>query len=120
MIQTVNGVEHKVAQTGPSAALFVSNGNASFYQCNFASYQDTMYVGQPAKAFFYGGEIPGATDYVSDSRESHFKPMLMVYRSTGMVLLISKVSLLRIEGTVEVSSLGKVQVSLCLISLHPS
>ena len=63
-IQTVNGVEDKVSQTGPSAAIFVSNGNASFYQCTFSSYQDTLYVGQPANAVFYGGEVVGATDYV--------------------------------------------------------
>ena len=65
----MNGVEYTKGDTGPSAALFVSYANASFYQCTFASYQDTLYVGQPANAVFYGGEIRGATDYVSIATE---------------------------------------------------
>jgi hypothetical protein len=42
----------------------VTNGNASFYQCTFRSYQDTLYVGQTGNAVFSGGQVVGATDYV--------------------------------------------------------
>jgi hypothetical protein len=62
--QTVNGVEYKKGDTGPSAAVFVAYANASFYSCSFASYQDTLYVGRNASAFFYGGEVRGSTDYL--------------------------------------------------------
>lgn len=40
--------------------------NASFYGCTFASYQDTLYVGRNGSAVFFGGEVRGSTDYVSD------------------------------------------------------
>lgn len=66
--QTVNGVEYKSGDTGPSAALFVSYANASFYGCSFASYQDTLYVGRNASAAFWSGEVIGSTDFVSWSR----------------------------------------------------
>jgi hypothetical protein len=65
-MQTINGVEHKTSDTGPSAALFVAYANASFYGCTFASYQDTLYVGRNGSAVFFGGEVRGSTDYVSD------------------------------------------------------
>lgn len=50
---TVNGVEIK-NQTGPSAAVFTTASNTSFYGCSFKSYQDTVYVGRNSSAFFFG------------------------------------------------------------------
>jgi hypothetical protein len=50
---TVNGVEI-MNQTGPSAAVFTTASNTSFYQSSFKSYQDTVYVGRNSSAFFYG------------------------------------------------------------------
>ncbi len=64
LFQTVNGVEYKTGDTGPSAAVFVAYANASFYSCSFFSYQDTLYVGRNGSAFFYGGEVRGSTDYL--------------------------------------------------------
>ena len=60
----MNGVEYTAGDTGPSAALFVSYANASFYGCTFKSYQDTLYVGRNASSIFVGGEVTGSTDFV--------------------------------------------------------
>lgn len=57
---TVNGVEIK-NQTGPSAAVFTTASNTSFYGCSFKSYQDTVYVGRNSSAFFFG-ESQGPLD----------------------------------------------------------
>ncbi|EJU04530.1 carbohydrate esterase family 8 protein [Dacryopinax primogenitus] len=42
----------------------ISYANASFYGCNFASYQDTWYMGRNASTYVKGGTIYGETDYV--------------------------------------------------------
>lgn len=61
--QTVNGVEIR-GQTGPAAALMVAYANASFYECTFASYQDTMFIGRNGSAYLNGGAVKGGTDYL--------------------------------------------------------
>ncbi|KAJ9103766.1 hypothetical protein QFC21_002228 [Naganishia friedmannii] len=61
---TVNGVEIIGRQTGPSAALYTSYANTSFYGSNFASYQDSVFIGSGASAFFFGGMVKGFTDYL--------------------------------------------------------
>lgn len=65
---TVNGVEYKKGDTGPSAALSVSYSNASFYGCTFESYQDTVYIGRNGSALLYGGETKGSTGEVVGKR----------------------------------------------------
>ncbi|RSH90517.1 hypothetical protein EHS25_001122 [Saitozyma podzolica] len=80
---TVNGVEYKLGQTGPSAALFVTNGNASFYQSTFRSYQDTLYVGQTGNAVFSGGQVVGATDYIYGYGKAYFQGTQLANRGNG-------------------------------------
>ena len=76
-------MEYKISQTGPSAALFVTYGNASFYGCTFCSYQDTLYVGQGGNAYFSGGEIRGATDYLYGYGTAFFQNITLANRGNG-------------------------------------
>ncbi|PWN47469.1 pectin lyase-like protein [Violaceomyces palustris] len=80
---TVNGVEKKDGQTGPSAALSVSYANASFYQSTFYSYQDTVYIGRNASAFFYSGEVRGWTDYLYGFGRAWFEATKLANRGNG-------------------------------------
>ncbi|KAG8854802.1 hypothetical protein FRB96_007331 [Tulasnella sp. 330] len=80
---TVNGVEIKTKDTGPSAALFVAAANASFYSCSFFSYQDTLYVGHNGSAVFWGGEVRGSTDYLYGFGTAWFEGTTMASRSNG-------------------------------------
>ncbi|WRT68267.1 uncharacterized protein IL334_005243 [Kwoniella shivajii] len=80
---TVNGVEYTSGDTGPSAALFVSYANASFYQCTFASYQDTLYVGRNGSALFVGGEVTGTTDFIYGFGTAYFENTTLSSRNTG-------------------------------------
>lgn len=47
-----------------SAAVFFTWTNASTYECMFASYQDTLYIGRNSSVYNSGGEVKGGTDYV--------------------------------------------------------
>lgn len=42
----------------------VAYANASFYECTFASYQDTMFIGRNGSAYLNGGTVKGGTDYL--------------------------------------------------------
>ncbi|KAF7970318.1 hypothetical protein HWV62_24392 [Athelia sp. TMB] len=80
---TVNGIEYKAGDTGPSAALFVSYANTSFYQCTFASYQDTLYVGRNGSAVFVGGEVTGSTDFIYGFGTAYFEGTTLASRGVG-------------------------------------
>ncbi|KZP27716.1 carbohydrate esterase family 8 protein [Athelia psychrophila] len=80
---TVNGMEYKAGDTGPSAALFVSYANASFYECTFASYQDTLYVGRNGSAVFVGGEVTGSTDFIYGFGTAYFEGTTLASRGAG-------------------------------------
>ncbi|KAJ9117738.1 hypothetical protein QFC20_000016 [Naganishia adeliensis] len=79
---TVNGVEIK-NQTGPSAAVFTTASNTSFYGCSFKSYQDTVYVGRNSSAFFFGGAVYGYTDYLYGYGTAWFEGATMGNRGCG-------------------------------------
>ncbi|KAJ5780385.1 hypothetical protein N7457_005545 [Penicillium paradoxum] len=49
---------------GPAHALSFSRANGGFYYCGFYSYQDTVYVGKLANAYFHASIIAGQTDFV--------------------------------------------------------
>jgi pectin methylesterase-like acyl-CoA thioesterase len=58
------GNEFKQASAGPSLAVSVGFANVGFYFCGIRSWQDTVYVGKRANAYFYKGEIAGMTDFL--------------------------------------------------------
>nr|XP_019011322.1 uncharacterized protein I206_03420 [Kwoniella pini CBS 10737]OCF50103.1 hypothetical protein I206_03420 [Kwoniella pini CBS 10737] len=76
-------IANRAVNTGPSAALFVSYANASFYQCTFASYQDTLYVGRNASSIFVGGEVVGSTDFIYGFGTAYFENTTLSSRNTG-------------------------------------
>ncbi|POS74574.1 pectinesterase [Diaporthe helianthi] len=49
---------------GPAHAMGVSRANAGFYSCGFYSWQDTVYVGKLANAYFYDTVVAGQTDFL--------------------------------------------------------
>lgn len=49
---------------GPAHAMGVSRANAGFYGCGFYSWQDTIYVGKLANAYFYDTVVAGQTDFL--------------------------------------------------------
>ncbi|KAM0333598.1 hypothetical protein ACHAQA_002263 [Verticillium albo-atrum] len=49
---------------GPAHAVGVSRANAGFYSCGLYSYQDTLYVGKLANAYFHDALIAGQTDFL--------------------------------------------------------
>ncbi|KAG8167896.1 hypothetical protein KVR01_003585 [Diaporthe batatas] len=49
---------------GPAHAMGVSRANAGFYSCGFYSWQDTIYVGKLANAYFYDTVVAGQTDFL--------------------------------------------------------
>lgn len=81
--QYLNGREVTDYQLGPSAALCVENANASFYSCRFESYQDTIYVGPNAQAFFWGGVVKGMTDQLYGSGKAWFERVSLLSRACG-------------------------------------
>nr|XP_018261327.1 uncharacterized protein I303_05764 [Kwoniella dejecticola CBS 10117]OBR83485.1 hypothetical protein I303_05764 [Kwoniella dejecticola CBS 10117] len=74
---------YTAGDTGPSAALFVSYANASFYECTFSSYQDTLYVGRNGSAVFVGGEVVGTTDFIYGFGTAYFENTTLSSRNTG-------------------------------------
>ncbi|KAJ9121106.1 hypothetical protein QFC24_005087 [Naganishia onofrii] len=80
---TVNGVEVTGKQTGPSAALYTSYANTSFFSSSFASYQDTIFIGTGSNAFFYGGMVKGFTDYLYGYGTAWFECVTMANRGCG-------------------------------------
>lgn len=49
---------------GPAHALSFSRANGGFYYCGFYSYQDTVYIGKLANAYFHHSIIAGQTDFI--------------------------------------------------------
>ncbi|KAJ5162271.1 hypothetical protein N7492_007663 [Penicillium capsulatum] len=49
---------------GPAHALSFSRANGGFYYCGFYSYQDTVYIGKLANAYFFHSVLAGQTDFI--------------------------------------------------------
>lgn len=81
--QYQNGKEITQYQFGPAAALCVQNSNASFYGCEFSSYQDTLFVGTGAQAFFFKSVVRGMTDYLYGSGKAWFEQVRLLNRACG-------------------------------------
>ncbi|TID25217.1 pectin lyase-like protein [Venturia nashicola] len=56
--------EYKQASAGPSLAVSTGMANTGFYFCGVRSWQDTVYIGKKANAYFHKGEIAGFTDFM--------------------------------------------------------
>lgn len=56
--------EYAPYSNGPAHAMGVSRANAGFYSCGFYSWQDTIYVGKLANAYFYDTVVAGQTDFL--------------------------------------------------------
>lgn len=52
------------ASVGPALALSLGYSRSSFYGCAFRSWQDTVFVGKNASAYFRKSQILGKTDYI--------------------------------------------------------
>lgn len=81
--QFFNGEEITQYQLGPAAALCVQSSNASFYGCGFASFQDTLYVGDGAQAFFFRSIVRGMTDQLYGSGKAWFEKVKLLSRACG-------------------------------------
>ncbi|CBQ73920.1 conserved hypothetical protein [Sporisorium reilianum SRZ2] len=81
--QFFEGQEVTQYQLGPAAALCVQRSNASFYGCGFASYQDTLYVGDGAQAFFFASVVRGMTDQLYGSGKAWFERVKLLSRACG-------------------------------------
>lgn len=68
-------------QLGPSAALCMQAGNASFYACSFESYQDTLFVGSRGQAFFFESIVRGMTDQLYGSGKAWFERVKLLSRA---------------------------------------
>lgn len=77
--------ENRAADFAISQALVVdvSYANASFYGCNFKSYQDTWYTGKNASTFVTGGGVWGQTDYIFGFGIAYFKNATLFNRACG-------------------------------------
>lgn len=81
--QFQNGVEVTQDQLGPSAAVCVENSRASFYGCEFSSYQDTVFVGAGSQALFYRSIVKGMTDQLYGEGRAWFEKCLLLSRACG-------------------------------------
>ena len=81
--QFFHGQEVTQYQLGPSAALCVQSSNVSFYGCAFESYQDTIYVGEGANAFFFQSIVRGMTDQLYGSGRAWFERARLLSRACG-------------------------------------
>lgn len=61
----------------------ISYANASFYGCNFASYQDTWYTGRNASTYVKGGTVYGSVDYVFGFGTAWFEEVTFAFRAPG-------------------------------------
>ncbi|KZT58055.1 carbohydrate esterase family 8 protein [Calocera cornea HHB12733] len=68
----------------------ISYANASFYGCNFASYQDTWYTGRNASTYVKGGTIYGQTDYLFGFGTAWFEQVTFANRGCGGALVAWK------------------------------
>ncbi|KAJ1555574.1 hypothetical protein HK405_000151 [Cladochytrium tenue] len=74
-----------VAETavGPALTLNTGYANASFYQCGFYSYQDTIYVGKLSNAYFRDCIVAGETDFLYGFGTAWFERSVLQLRSCG-------------------------------------
>ncbi|KAJ3329446.1 diphosphomevalonate decarboxylase [Gonapodya sp. JEL0774] len=49
---------------GPALVISISYSNASFYQCGFYSYQDTVYIGKIGNTYMYNSIVAGQVDFL--------------------------------------------------------
>ncbi|KAH7338177.1 carbohydrate esterase family 8 protein [Rhizoctonia solani] len=68
---------------GPALATDISYANASFYGCNFASWQDTWYTGRNGSTYVIGGTIYGQTDYLFGFGTAWFEKVTLANRACG-------------------------------------
>jgi len=77
--------QNRAANFSISQALVtdISYANASFYDCTFASYQDTWYTGRNASTYVTGGTIYGQTDYLFGFGTAWFENVTLANRACG-------------------------------------
>lgn len=68
---------------GPSLALSTGYANTGFYHCGFYSYQDTVYVGKLASAYFSNCTIAGQTDFLYGFGTAWIQSSKLELRSCG-------------------------------------
>lgn len=68
---------------GQALVTDISYANASFYGCNFASYQDTWYTGRNGSTYVVGGTIYGQTDYLFGFGTAWFEEVTLANRACG-------------------------------------
>ncbi|KAH8661998.1 pectin methylesterase family protein [Xylariales sp. PMI_506] len=56
--------EQYLFSNGPALALGMGYANGGFYSCGFYSWQDTIYIGKLANAYFYDTIVAGETDFL--------------------------------------------------------
>ncbi|KAI9359950.1 pectin methylesterase [Zopfochytrium polystomum] len=69
--------------SGPALALSVGYSNSSFYRCGFYSFQDTLYVGKLANAYFKENIIAGQTDFFYGFGTAWVENSTVVLRNCG-------------------------------------
>ncbi|EJU02061.1 hypothetical protein DACRYDRAFT_127574, partial [Dacryopinax primogenitus] len=68
----------------------ISYAKASFYGCNFASYQDAWYTGRNTSTYVKGGTIYGETNYVFGFGTVCFEQVTFANRGCGGALVAWK------------------------------
>jgi hypothetical protein len=61
----------------------ISYANASFYGCDFASFQDTWYTGRNGSTYVTGGTVYGQTDYLFGFGTAWFQNVTLANRACG-------------------------------------
>lgn len=71
------------ASVGPALALSLGYSRSSFYGCAFRSWQDTVFVGKNASAYFRKSQILGKTDYIYGFGTAFFEKSMVGTRGSG-------------------------------------
>ncbi|KAL1296801.1 hypothetical protein AAFC00_004430 [Neodothiora populina] len=75
--------DYRPYSAGPSLALSVSYANASFYNCGFYSYQDTVYIGKVGNTYMYNSTVAGQTDFLYGFGTLWLQSCLLLMRGCG-------------------------------------
>jgi len=68
---------------GQALVTDISYANASFYGCNFKSFQDTWYTGRNGSTYVVGGAVYGQTDYLFGFGTAWFEKVTLANRACG-------------------------------------
>ncbi|KZV92832.1 carbohydrate esterase family 8 protein [Exidia glandulosa HHB12029] len=68
---------------GPALALSLGFSKSSFYGCTFKSWQDTVFVGKNASAYFKKSQVLGQTDYIYGFGTAFFENSTIGTRGPG-------------------------------------